>query len=341
MPSVPTDRFWLSIALILGATGLSAQTTEHDPRRAMVEQILTISEQVIPNPAWLESEAWQSFSSELRSPAMLALDEEDFARTFNQAAADLPFTHYRLERRRNEPSPGDDHQSPTGLALTKAEHGTAILRIDHLAMPGEVMTAMVEQLRAGDYRHLVLDFRTTPGGSFPAGIALGRFLSDQPVDTGVYLTRHWFMRHGGYPGPDTIAKIAPLETLNLEAFARQLQQHGVLRIVVPGHKEPIFEGQLYVLTSRNTASAAEPFVERVGRHPERVTVIGETTAGAMLSGEHFPLNEHWQLFAPVADYMTSEGKRLDGVGVRPHIEISADRALEKALSLIEERSLKP
>ncbi len=309
---------------------------ETDQRQAMIARILSISEQVIPNPAWLESTEWQRFVADIQSPDMLDKEDAEYANAFNRAAGSLPFSHYRLQRR-----PVDGHASSTdqsaGLSLEKADHGTAILTIDHLAMPGEVMDAMVECLRAGQFRHLVLDFRTTPGGAFPAGMALGRFLNNGLVDTGIYLTRRWFLEHGDYPTPEEIATIAPLEDLNLEAFARQLQQHGVLRIVLPRHDDEIFEGELYVLTSRHTASAAEPFVEALKRFPGRATIIGERTAGAMLSGERFPVSDDWLLFVPVADYMTSQGKRLDGVGVQPHVETGAEQALEVALGLIENR----
>ncbi len=333
--------FRVTVGLLLASAFVfSAPAAELDHRRAMIGQILAISEQVVPNPAWLESEEWQSFVDEIQSPAMLAKDEVEFARAFNRAAADLPFSHYRLQRRpRADGSANQDHAS--GLTLTEAAHGTAILTVDHFAMSGEVMGAMVDRLRAGEYRNLVLDFRGHPGGSFPAGMALGRFLSRDPVDTGVYLTRRWFLEHGDYPTLEQIAAIEPLAELNLDAFARELEQHGVLRIVVPAHDEEVFDGRLFVLTSRQTASAAEPFVDLVSRFPKHVTVIGEPTAGSMLSGERFPVSEDWMLFAPVADFLTDQGRRLDGVGVQPHVEVPAELALETALRMIEEGASMP
>jgi carboxyl-terminal processing protease len=65
-------------------------------------------------------------------------------------------------------------------------------------------------------------------------------------------------------------------------------------------------------------------------------VVGERTAGAMLSGESFPMDETFRLFLPVADYVTPNLVRLDRRGVAPDVEIAGDRALERALALLDD-----
>nr|MBO2513506.1 hypothetical protein [Gammaproteobacteria bacterium] len=140
----------------------------------------------------------------------------------------------------------------------------------------------------------------------------------------------------GLSAPDQISSIAALEELDLELFRQRLLETGAVRLVLPEHDRPIFEGNVYVLTSSQTASAAEPFVDLIRRRAD-VTVIGEATAGAMLSGERFPDGEGRLLFAPVADYVTADGRRIDRVGVAPDIEAPADQAPRAALELIESK----
>jgi len=62
-------------------------------------------------------------------------------------------------------------------------------------------------------------------------------------------------------------------------------------------------------------------------------VVGEPTAGAMLSSETFELSDGWHLVVPVADYIAADGVRLEGRGVEPHVSVSAEDALRKALGL--------
>lgn len=311
---------------------LAAGSVHAGDRQAMIERIISISEEVIPNTEWLESAEWREFFTQLTGPEMSELEDVEFARAFNRAAAGLPFSHYQLWR-----APSGGGNGETGLTLTEAEHDTAIFTVDNFSMDESVMAGMVERLRAGNHRHLILDLRENPGGSFPAVVALARFLTREPVDAGVFLTRRWFAEHGRYPTAEEIARIEPLRELELDAFKHELEQTGVLRLVIPGHDEPVFKGALYLLTSRDTGSAAESFVDAVARLPGRAMVIGETTDGAMLSGERFPVSEDWVLFLPVADYMTGDGRRIDGVGVTPHVEVPAEQALDKAMEMIAER----
>lgn len=327
MHSIASSTCHFAFTLLL-ATG----SVHAGDRQAMIERIISISEEVIANPEWLESAEWREFITQLTGPEMSELEEAEFVRAFNRAAAGLPFSHYQLWR---VPSGGGNGE--TGLTLTEAEHDTAIFTVDSFSMDESVMAGMIKRLRDGGYRNLILDLRQNPGGAFPAVVALARFLVREPVDAGVFLTRRWFVEHGRYPTAEEIVQIEPLRKLELDAFKRELERTGVLRLLIPGHDEPVFEGALYLLTSRDTGSAAESFVDAVTRLLSRATVIGETTDGAMLSGERFPVSEDWVLFLPIADYMTGDGRRIDGVGVTPHIEVPAEQALDKAMEMIAER----
>jgi C-terminal processing protease CtpA/Prc len=63
--------------------------------------------------------------------------------------------------------------------------------------------------------------------------------------------------------------------------------------------------------------------------------VGETTAGALLSGSNFDINENYGIFLPIADYYMFDGFKIDKVGVQPDIEVDASQAKEHVLTLIE------
>ncbi len=323
----------LKTTILAGLLILSAKVWANPERATQIQTILGITQQAIANPQWLQTQAWQDFSADLQTEPWLHLDEVMFIETFNQKAAQLPFTHYRLEN----PNASSNANERTGVRVDVRSSGVAILDIDHFSMPTEVMREAVQTLRRSAIDHLILDLRDNPGGAFPAAFELSRYLSNQPVDTGVYLGRRWFSEHAAYPTPAQLEGIPALDTLTLEDFAEALQTDGAFRLRLPAHAEAIFSGHLYVLTSRQTASTAEPLVERLRRVPEGVTVIGEQTAGAMLSGHRIALSERLALFLPVADYLTDQGHRLDGVGVSPEIPVPAAQALDTALELIERK----
>ena len=63
--------------------------------------------------------------------------------------------------------------------------------------------------------------------------------------------------------------------------------------------------------------------------------MGGRTAGAMLNGEKFEVGNGFTLFIPTADYYTSDGKRIDQIGVAPHIK--SKEALEYVLEEISKK----
>ena len=97
---------------------------------------------------------------------------------------------------------------------------------------------------------------------------------------------------------------------------------------VPGPRRT--DVPLYLLTSQNTASAAEEFTF-VLKNQKRVTVAGSRTAGAghmvnrLSSGHGFSVGIS---ITRVSDPVT--GQEWEGAGVQPDIVVPADRALLEA-----------
>lgn len=91
---------------------------------------------------------------------------------------------------------------------------------------------------------------------------------------------------------------------------------------------------LIILTSGATAGAAEEFVyimKRLGR----AMIVGETTAGASHPPRTFRIGEtDIFLSIPTVHSDTSTGPAWEGVGITPHIPVSADAALGTAKGIL-------
>jgi len=94
---------------------------------------------------------------------------------------------------------------------------------------------------------------------------------------------------------------------------------------------PLYDKELYLLTSRATASGAEAFAYNLKNYG-RATIVGETTAGAAHWTDYheFPgLNVLVDI--PVARPIHPlTGTSWEGTGVTPDIEVPADQALDRA-----------
>jgi C-terminal processing protease CtpA/Prc len=64
----------------------------------------------------------------------------------------------------------------------------------------------------------------------------------------------------------------------------------------------------------------------VVKHYERATLVGRTTAGAVIASRYFELRDGGDLQIGVLDYQALDGSRLEGNGVEPDVEV--ERTLE-------------
>jgi DNA-binding MarR family transcriptional regulator len=100
---------------------------------------------------------------------------------------------------------------------------------------------------------------------------------------------------------------------------------------VPGKRLP--KTPVYVLTSRSTISAAESFAFGLKNH-NRITIVGERTAGGGHFGAFVPLTPGFSMFLPrgrTYDPRTNEGWEAEGL--KPDVDVPYDKALETALTL--------
>jgi len=120
----------------------------------------------------------------------------------------------------------------------------------------------------------------------------------------------------------------PVETIRVESRDPQLSRLQTSLAEVPGPRRP--DVPLYVLTSRNTGSAAEEFAF-VLKNLKRATVVGDRTAGAghMVAGVPMPHG----FVAGVSITRVSDprtGAEWEAVGVQPDRNVPADQALGTA-----------
>jgi C-terminal processing protease CtpA/Prc len=107
-----------------------------------------------------------------------------------------------------------------------------------------------------------------------------------------------------------------------------------------------FQGRIVLLVDRHTASAAEMIVA-FARENHLATIIGEKTAGRLLSGTSVKVGNGFRLALPTRAYYTWKGSVLEGAPIEPDdlVEFDwrqrrsgSDQQLERAVEVIEGRS---
>ena len=83
-----------------------------------------------------------------------------------------------------------------------------------------------------------------------------------------------------------------------------------------------YTGRVVVLLDRSSASSSEIFAH-VLQHHHRAVVIGRKSAGAVLGAKFYALPGGGRLEVPEEDYVGLDGKRLEGRGVTPDVNVAA------------------
>ncbi|HRE44349.1 MAG TPA: S41 family peptidase [Terricaulis sp.] len=89
--------------------------------------------------------------------------------------------------------------------------------------------------------------------------------------------------------------------------------------------ETPYRGRVFVLISPETSSAAEGFA-RYMRERTQARLIGEQTAGYLLSGQNFDLGEGWRVTIPVHGLWSADGVDQADRAVAPHDAVRPSRA---------------
>jgi C-terminal processing protease CtpA/Prc len=104
-----------------------------------------------------------------------------------------------------------------------------------------------------------------------------------------------------------------------------------------------FQGRIVLLVDRHTASAAEMIVA-FARENKLATIVGEKTAGRLLSATSVKVGKGFRLALPTGAYYTWKGAVLEGTPIEPDelIEfdwhqrrLGRDLQLESATGLLE------
>ncbi len=174
-------------------------------------------------------------------------------------------------------------------------------------------------------------------GEFAEPAICASFVSEtlQSVADGSALILDLRDNHGGRP--DMVATLASyffaVPTHLNDIYDRETDHTREFwtSVAVPGKK---FVGKpLFILTSRETFSAAEDFSYAL-KNLKRATLVGEITGGGAHPIKPLPLDEHFTLIMPVSRSVSPvTGTDWEGVGVAPDVQVPQEQALDKAVEL--------
>lgn len=320
------------VGVLEGERGISDAPI--DDYEVIVAELLNTYEKRIYDRRVLETTAWKRFAQKMVRSGRKAQDDLDLSFGFATHAKKLPFTHNTFFRTEAEDAASAQIRGrfafrPNMVALKEISPQTVVLRIASFRCPGSDVDSVMRIVLAKNYQNLIVDIRGNGGGAMEGGLTLAQYLVREETPTGVFLTQKWFNEH---PVPPTAAELANMQAFtqpDVMAFLQALDEKGY--VVLKAKPGPLrFEGKVFLLTDRRSASASEPLAWCL-KHAGHATLVGEPTAGAMLTASSYPVRNGFTAVLPNGDYYTPTGERLDLVGVKPHHSVKSEDALRYVL----------
>ena len=293
----------------------------------LVDQALDTIAQYLYDPQLLETDDWQDFKSDVTSLSGQVKDDLGMLLAFAYLQRNLPFSHLGLTRQATRSNKSNSSPDLSNLVRLKAlSDSTVKMTIFSFAGSGEEVQQAFRQVKARGYQHLVVDLRFNGGGGIEAGMAFINQLLKEKLDGGIFLTRNYFRNHDSPPEPADYDAFPTLAEANYEVLTKGIHQYEGIAVQTDPVKDP-YQGEVYVLTGKRTASTCEPLVYALKQY-NRAKIIGQPTAGAMLSAESFALSEQYKVFLPTATYYTADGHEIDQQGVKPDFEVATRKAVQ-------------
>jgi carboxyl-terminal processing protease len=335
MPRYPLFTASL-LALALAAPGLAQDAPSHADFPTLADAINSTMHAHHYNPAELDSPAYLAVEQAVRGLAQTATTDEAFRIGFEAIWDDGPFSHVDLRHEDRDAEAITDWIDTLriggGGAALSWDGDIAVLTVN--TMMGidtiEEIDAAYDEIAAHRTAALIIDLRANRGGMF-AFKPLVEHVLDAPLDIGVFVSQGWNAGMDRAPGPQDTAGVEPWTGWSIRDFWDSAQAND-LTLARLNPDGPHYAGPVYVLVSERTASAAEIAADAL-QASGRATLIGEVTAGQMLSQRVYDMPGGFQLYLPIADYYSLASGRIEGVGLTPDMPQDADTALETALGL--------
>ena len=219
---------------------------------------------------------------------------------------------------------------PTLVQADDLGDGIGYMRV--AMFPGMVgIDVSTQILRAADRlaesERLVIDLRGNTGGGV-GGLRLMSLLTSDRVPVGFAPDRKWAHRDLAvekerFPRFNRIpASKSGLWLLGMK-FGPALLRKKPIVLETEGLGPRRFHGRVCLLVNRHTASMAE-MVVMFAKENGLATLVGEPTAGRLLSATSVQVGSGYRLALPVGAYHTWHGATLEGSPIEPNLRIGFD-----------------
>ena len=280
----------------------------------------------IYNAQILNKSEWKDFSEKLRQTFQNSNDDLDIMANISLVKKKLNTSHinfFKVNKNKSEVGRSSNFE------FLDNKNNSTILKINEFSLNDvDSINHCISNIKT---QNLIIDLRDCGGGDFSSIILASHFIKEEKM-VGYFLGNKYYNKTQKLPTKEELNQLKPFEGKTVTDLYNAIANEGIVKAVA----KPIFPfygGKVWVLTNKNTASACEPLVDFL-KINNLATIIGEKTAGKMLSAKSFPIDENYELYLPIGNYYTAQNFWIEQNGVEPNIAIKSENALDKVSELI-------
>jgi Peptidase family S41 len=292
----------------------------------IVKKIIDLTEEKLYEPKFLQSKKWENFKNKMTANSKKIKDDLELQIGFFAIKRYFPFSHYALARHNNKT------EASTNFSIKEITSKTCVLDINAFEGNRGQVDSLINIIDMKRYDNLIIDLRNNPGGDVESATPLMEFISSKETIIGVFPNSKWYKENQRFPTVGEYGKFNEFNAGSLNEFYKQAEAgYGVFLKCIPSKKH--FNGKVFVVTNRNTGSTSE-VVALALKENKLATLVGQKTAGAVLSAKVFNINEGFDFIIPQNDYISYGGYRIDKIGVVPDITIDKQDEVDYILNTL-------
>lgn len=301
---------------------------------SLIAGIKTTFQKNIYDAEILKTKEWTNFFTQLDNLAPKIHDDLEMYMDFSFLANKVKMSHIAILK--NNPWDSYDNNDSSKY-VSQVSHKmlndkTAYIKFEGFQLADSLVVrhffkTIIEQ----KVPNLIYDFRGCSGGDY-SSMFLAQYLTKETNEAGFFIGNKYYQNNRSLPDENTVKNLPDYNGKSLHEFLQAILDNGLLKGKVSPDRELHYNGKVYALIDNNSASATEPIAYFLKQH-NLATLVGETTAGKMLSSTIITVKDKWSLMLPIADYYTSDRFRIEQKGVTPNIKIKSENALDYVLKI--------
>ncbi|RZD21807.1 S41 family peptidase [Pseudoalteromonas sp. MEBiC 03485] len=313
----------------ISATGKPAEAIHYNQLYDNIKDTLV---RTYYHPKDLNETWFTNYLNELKESINRSKDDVALLAHAFVLSRELPVSHISLSR-------FDQCQTPlpqsTGITLERLTEHTLLVSVKHFFEQfhvGSEIKTMLKQEPA--IKNVIIDLTQASGGDLSA-MKLAEAFSAKSLQGGYFVSGKWWHEHSAPPSQQETnrSKVADSD-ISIEQFNQLVADHAIISVQTK-ETESDFDGKVFILTSNKTGSAAEAFAAVMQYHNKAI-LVGQNTAGAMLTSIRQCVGDGWILQLPVADYYLPNGQRLEGQPTVPNIITEPSQQLSTVTQVLAE-----